>query len=241
MYSIALCGDEALELDRITRMLERYESGRPGTGIAAERFEGAQELLGRVREREYEPDLIIMDIYMSDKLGIEAARELRSMGSRGRIIFVTSSREHALEDCGVDAVQYLLKPVSEGALFSILDKIFLEPEERRKYVLLRIGGSIRRVAADDIICCEAQGKQQCLHFADGSQSMLRTTMNELYEMLSRYPAFVRVGIAYIVNLKYVDSLNARELKLDNGRKIFLPRGSYRALRDRYFGYYCEEP
>lgn len=66
------------------------------------------------------------------------------------------------------------------------------------------------------------------------------TMSEIYEMLSRYPEFVRVGIAYIVNLEHVDNLNAREVQMDNGKKIYLPRGSYQPLRERYFGYYCGE-
>ena len=75
---------------------------------------------------------------------------------------------------------------------------------------------------------------------DGTQLLLHMTMAEIYGMLSRYQEFVRVGIAYIVNLEYVDSLNGQDICLNTGRKIYLPRGAYKPLKEQYFRYYCEE-
>lgn len=241
MYLVALCDDEAEELDKAEQMLRRYEKMHSGTEFLTARFENAEALLDKVRETGYAPDFILMDIYLPKKLGIQAARELRDMGNRGKIIFLTTSREHALEAFGVDAAQYLVKPVADAVLFPILDRLLEREEElRRRYMLLRVDGRIRRIAVDNITYCEAQGKRQYLHLADGAQCLLRITLTEIYGMLSRYEEFVRVGIAYIVNLGHVDSLNARELQMDDGRRIYLPRGAYQPLRERYFGYYCEE-
>ena len=184
------------------------------------------------------PDCILMDIYMPGKLGTDASRELRSMGNNGRIIFLTSSREHALDAFGVDASQYLVKPITEETLFPVLDKILGDMEEaRRKYLLLRIDGKIQRVAVDEIVYCEAEGKTQYLYLSNGEQYGLRRTMAEIYGKLSCYQEFSRVGVAYIVNLVHVVSLNAQEVQMDTGKKIYLPRGSYQPLRKRYFEYY----
>ena len=109
MYSIALCDDETAELIKTEQMLNQYEKSRSGTEFQIERFENADELLYTVREKNYMPDLMILDIYMPDKMGIEAARELRGMGNRSRIIFLTTSKEHALEAFGVEAAQYLVQ------------------------------------------------------------------------------------------------------------------------------------
>ena len=237
MYLIALCDDEAAELDKTERMLRRYGEKHPGAEFSIERFERADDLIDRVRERKYMPDMILMDIYMPEKHGIEAAHELRSMGNNGRIIFLTTSREHALDAFGVEASQYLVKPVSEEALFPVLDDM---EAARRRYLLLRIEGRIQRVAVDEIVYCEAEGKIQILYLSDGDQYELRRTMTEIYELLACYQEFARVGVAYIVNLEHVDSLNAQEVQMDNGKKIYLPRGAYHPLREKYFGYYCEE-
>jgi len=241
MYRIALCDDETAELNKTEQMLRRYEERHSEAEFTIERFESADELLDQVRAKHYTPDFILMDIYMPEKLGIEAAQELRSMGNKGRIVFLTASREHALDAFGVDASQYLVKPVSEKMLFPVLDKLLADMEEaRRKYLLLRIEGRLQRVAVNDIVCCEAQGKTQYLYLSNGTQYGLRRTMAEIYEMLACYPEFLRVGAAYIVNLEHVDNMNAREVEMDNGKKIYLPRGSYQTLRERYLGYYCED-
>ncbi len=247
MYLIALCDDEPAELEKTEKLLGGYEKKHSGLNFVTRRFKQADELLHVVREEKYMPDVIFMDIYMPDKgndpcpLGIDAAKELRNTGYKGKIVFLTTSKEYALEAFDVDAMQYIVKPVLEDRLFLLLDSLFKDmEEERRKFILLRIEGRHVRVAVNDIVYCEAQGKRQCLYLADGTSCLLRMTMTELYEQLLYYQEFVRIGAGFIVNLGYIDSLNAKEVCMDNGMKIFLPRGTFKSLREQYFSYYCRE-
>ncbi len=247
MYLIALCDDETAELEKTEKLLSDYEKKYPGTEFMTRRFENTDELLWLVREKKYMPDLIFMDIYLPDNghnaypLGMEAAKELRNMNYKGMIVFLTTSREYALEAFDVDALQYMVKPVSEEKMFSVLNGLLKDiEEERKKYILLRIEGRLVRVALNDIVYCEAQGKTQCLYLAGGMQCILRMTMTELYEQLSQCQEFVRIGVAFIVNLGYIGSLNAKEICMENGMKIYLPRGTYKRLREQYFNYYCRE-
>lgn len=242
MYLIALCDDETADLVKTEKMLRGYEKEHPGLDLVIEHFSNADELLYMIQEENYTPDLIFMDIYLNSvPLGMEAANKLRAMHYRGKLIFLTTSREYALEAFDVDASQYLVKPLSENKLFLLMDKILKDiEEERKKYILLRIDGRLVRVPVNDIVYCEAQGKTQGLHLANGTQCLLHTTMQELYEQLSRYQEFVRIGVAFIVNLGYIGSMNAKEIHMDNGRKIYLPRGAYKGLREQYFNYYCRD-
>lgn len=247
MYLIALCDDETAELEKTEKLLSDYEKKKSGLDFMIRRFENADKLICSVIEESYMPDIIFMDIFMPDKngdlhsRGMEAAKKLRSMNYKGKIVFLSTSKEYALEAFGVDAMQYMVKPVSENKLFSVFDGLLKDiEEERRKYVLLKIEGKLVRISVNDILYCESQGKVQCLYLADGTHCVLRMTMTEIYEQLSRYQEFVRVGIGFIVNLGYVGSLDAKELHMDNGMKIFLPRGTYKTLREQYFRYYCEE-
>lgn len=238
MYLIAHCDDETAELNKIEQMLTTYREQYAVCDFQIERFQSADDLLRMVREEEYMPDLLLMDIYMRGKLGTEAARELREMGSHCRIIFLTASQEHALEAFQVDAMQYLLKPIYEKNLFPVLDRALEEIEqEKRRYLLLRIDSSIRRIALNDMIYCEAKKKQQSICLAGGEQVLLRMTMTKLYEMVSGYQEFAKVGITYIVNLEHIVRLNGQSIQMDNGDKLYLPRGSYRHLREQYFEYY----
>lgn len=239
MYQIALCDDELEELDKLESLLEFYCMQHTECDFSIERFQNADEMICQIMERKYEPDLLLLDIYMHGKLGTEAARELRDMGIRCGIVFLTSSKEHALEAFRVDAIQYLVKPVSEEDLFSTLDRFVADTEEKKRYILLRDNG-LKRIDLSDIVYCEAQKKSQYIFLADGTQIIQNMTMAKLYEILSADRKFVRVGISYIVNLEHIDYLNAREMRMDDGRIIYLPRGAYPNLREQYLDYYCRE-
>lgn len=240
MYHIALCDDEAGELDRAENILNSYRECAE-CDFSVERFDDAEELLWMIREKGYSPDLLFMDIYMPGKRGIEAVRELREMGNECRIVFLTTSKEFALEAFRVDAFQYLVKPASEKDIFRILDKFIKETSEEEKYLLFKVEGSVRKIAVQDIIYCEAQKRHQYIYLADGTCLLQNMTLAKIYAMLSDDQEFVRVGISYIVNLKHIVSLNAREMQLDDGKKIYLPRGAYQGLKEQYFDYFfCEE-
>lgn len=244
-YLTALCDDETEELNKTEKILNAYEKKHPQTDFIIECFESADELLYRMEDRNYAPDLIFMDIFMpgpggiSESMGMTAAKKLRNMGSRARLFFLTTSREYALEAFDVNASQYLLKPITQEKMFDVLDTFLeSEEEEKKKYILLKVEGRFVKVAVNDIVYCEAQGKIQYIHLAEGGEYLQRMTMTELGAILSDYGEFVRVGSAFIVNLEYVDSMNARDVCLAGGKKIYLPRGAYKGLRERYLNYYC---
>lgn len=242
---IALCDDETAELEKTERLLGIYEQKYPDSDFVIQRFEDTDELLCMVKESNYLPDLVFLDIYMPGKrgentpLGIEAAKELREIGSEAKFIFLTNSREHALEAFNVEASGYLVKPVSKEKLCSKLDGLLEKIEQqRRKCILLRKAEKIIKVPLNDVVYCEAQKKRQYIYLADGTELIQNLTLEKIYNMCSVCQEFVRVGSSYIVNLEHIDSLNAQEMELDTGQKIYLPRGAYRCLREQYFDYYC---
>ncbi len=247
MYQIVVCDDESVELEKTEKLLSEYEKNHSGVELTVRCFENVNELLCLAREENYMPDLIIMDIYMPYNtrnlysLGLKASKELRNMNYKGKIVFLTTSKEYALEAFDVDAMQYMVKPVSKDKFFVLLDSLLKDiDEERKKCILLKIEGRIVKVPLNDIVYCEAQRKTQCLYLVNGSQYTVRMTMAEIYELLSRYKEFVRIGVAFIVNLGYIKSMNAKEIILDNGMKIYLPRGAYKDIKEQYFNYYCGE-
>ena len=82
MYSIALCDDKEEELDKVEAMLEIYQKEHRECVFLIRRFQRADELIGFTCEKGYRPDLVIMDVFMPGKLGVDAAEELREMGIR---------------------------------------------------------------------------------------------------------------------------------------------------------------
>lgn len=230
MYQIAICDSEKTELDKVECMLRDMHSPLAESAFLLKRFTNAGDLLQKVEMQHYRPDILLMDISMSGESGIETVRKLRDMGSCERVIFFASSPEYALAAYGVAAVSYLLRPISEKALFRALDRVLEQMQcDRRRYVLLEVNCHIRRLALEDIIYCEAQGKKQCIYLSGGEYILLRMTMTRLREMLCIHKEFVGIGVSYIVNLRHVESWNRQMLLMDNGQEIYLPRGAHRGL------------
>lgn len=238
MYQIALCDDETTELHTIEQMLRSYSGHAIRDTLAVRQFTCADELLLTIGQESYTPDLIFLDIYMPALSGLEAAKKLREMDLPCLIIFLTSSKDHALEAYELDVFHYLVKPVTEASLFAALDKaLALFKKNTARYLLFQTEDSFRRIAADDIVYCEAQRKRQCVYLKNEEQFVLHMSMFRLYEMLAAHQEFMKVGISYIVNLKHIVRLGTQTLQLDNGKEIYLTRGSYKPLSDRYFNHY----
>ncbi len=239
MVQLALCDDEIEELNAVERMCCSYSGECEEYEFYPRRFESADRLLETMEREEYAPDLVLMDIYMPGTSGIEMAKKLREMGHSCRIVFLTSSKDHALEAFSVNAFQYLVKPVSTKALFPVLDEALAQLREgMSKYLLFQTDNHVRRVEVSDIVYCEAQRKKQYVHLAGGERIVLNMTMKKLCEMIADYKELTKVGASYIVNMEHIERLSTRALWLDNQKELYLPRGSYKILREIYFNYYC---
>lgn len=237
MYRIALCDDEPSELNKTRAMLDSYKTLHPHYTFEVQEFPTMAALLFEI-DSPAAFDVLLLDIYMPGQTGIEGARELRNRGFDGSIVFLTTSKEHGIDAFGVEATQYLVKPVEKSHFHAILDKIFRRmAEERRRFIALRTENEIRRVAVRDIVYCETQNHSPCINLLDGELLRSRMKLAELLEMVSEFEDFVTVGRIYIVNLGYVDALTAKEMTLTTGKVIYLPRGSYRALKEHYFKFY----
>ena len=75
---------------------------------------------------QYMPNLILLDLMLPGIHGLEVARQI---SDRSRVIFITSYREHAVEAFDVNAVHYLVKPVTEERLFQALDRAVNQTEK----------------------------------------------------------------------------------------------------------------
>jgi len=99
MLKIAVCDDEQSYLHDLTRLLDEYGAAQ-GIGLAATAFSLPFDLLERV-ESGAEFDLYLLDVYMPGMTGIELASQLRRIGIETPVVFLTTSKEHALEAFGV--------------------------------------------------------------------------------------------------------------------------------------------
>lgn len=239
MYQIALCDDDPAELNKTKALLEAYQAAHLGCAVSVREFPSVVKLKAEI-EAQAAFDLLLLDIYMPEQSGIDAARDLRANGFDGEIIFLTTSREHGVDAYEVNAMQYLVKPIDRTRFFTVLEKILDKmDEERRRFLALQTDKGLRRLALRDIVSCETQNHNIRVTLVTGEVLFMRMTLTELLDSLKDFPDFVRVGSIYIVNMGFVNGLTAKSMLLTTGQTIWLPRGSYAALKEQYFKFYRE--
>lgn len=240
MYQIALCDDEEKEQDRIEAYLQGYCQEKQQSQWRIRRFFSGEELIQQITQKEYAPDLVLLDIFLSGITGVETAETMRRIGLRMPIIFLTTSRDHALHAYEVDAIQYLVKPVDRRRFFCAVDSAMEKiKREKPRSILIKTAGGVRQLFADQILYCESQKNYQVLHLAS-AEYKVRMTMESLWKLLGSYSQFGRCGRSYILNMDHVIFVEREEIAMDNGYTIYIPRNKAAEFKKAYFAYYFKQ-
>ena len=121
VYRIAICDDTQKDLESIGDLAESYIADR---AIDAEvmKYSHPNELIEESEKTVF--DCFLLDVYMPMMNGIEVGKELRKLGNKGEIIYLTTSDEFAVDAFTVQASNYLLKPVNKQIMNDALDRVF---------------------------------------------------------------------------------------------------------------------
>ncbi len=218
-------------------MLEGYaadfSASYPAFPLRIESFLSGYDLLETVRlQGGY--DLYLLDVLMPHLNGIELARRLRERGEVAELLFLTVSREYAVEAFGVKAAGYLLKPIQRAdfnrEVLGCLHRLTLKDNPA---LLFKTREGLRKVHVREIVTIESFTHRRVCTLADGRTFETAATLSSLYERLQAYPRFFLPHRAYIVNLDYVGGLTSTDLLMTDGRRIPVSRKLYARLREVY--------
>lgn len=221
MLSVAVCDDEFLQCSQIAGQVRKVLDEMKISNTIRQ-FNSGKELLCAAEDF----DIIFLDIMMHGIDGIHTAKVLRERTKKeGILIFISSSREYAIEAFDVEAFHYLVKPVDEKKLRMVLQKIVRKSEnEIQEFILVSKERQKKKLFLNNIYYFEMQGRTVDVHGIDGIFTYYEQIGN--LEKLLQKKGFFRCHKSYLVNLKYVDSYTRQEILLDNGERILIAKRRY---------------
>ena len=226
---IAICDDETRGRERIRTLLDNEFSG-----AQTSEFDSGTKLIEAVKGG-YQPDIVLLDIAMEGMNGMETAKRLRSL-SDVILIFVTGIKEQVFQAFDVGAFHYLVKPVDQGKLKSVLERAVKEVEKKAgtpKFLLVKTAGEHRRVPVGDILYAENSGRKVILHTRTEKIEYYER-MNHLEELLGE--SFYRCHRGYLVALAAVSGYDNTSITLESGEKIYLSKQKYAEFAKRCCAY-----
>lgn len=220
--------DEQPALDEIVFLLRR--DPRVGEVLIADSAADALRIL-----HETEVDALFLDISMPGLDGLELAHVLAQFRQPPGVVFVTAHDQFAVEAFGLNAVDYILKPVRDDRLAEAIRRLVegthTAPPPPDDQIAVELGGRTRLVSRGDIGYVEAQGDYARLHTARGSH-LLRTSLATLEEEW-RDAGFVRIHRSFLVSLPHVTEIRAESGRctvIVGGRELAVSRRHTRELR-----------
>ena len=229
--NVLIIEDEKPSARRLQRMLERL-------GVAVDQMlHSVEESIQWFQNNEH-PDLIFLDIQLSDGLSFEIFDKIHV---KSAIIFTTAFDEYALQAFKLNSIDYLLKPIDEEELevavvkyrerspkaqnvqlnFEDIKKLLTNPVEReyKKRFTTKIGQHIKMIPVDEIECFYSENKGTYAHTIDGRNYLLDITLEHLEGEISP-EIFFRINRKFYVNIHAIKDIisytNSRlQLKLNS--------------------------
>ncbi len=221
-----IADDEPLLRHHLNRSLAESWPELEVVGLA----QNGQEALELIEQ--HQPDVVFLDIKMPSLDGMSVAKMLNKQGCTSQVVFVTAYDEFALEAFEANAVDYLLKPLSEQRLDQCVAKLkqrLIAPEpipdigallsqiqqlgqgEKANYLSwLRAskGEDIHLIAVSDVLYFKAEDKYVSLFTDEGGEPieyLLRTSLKELSRQLDP-ESFWQIHRSTIVNVSAIEKV-----------------------------------
>jgi len=153
MYQIAVCDDDNTDIAYITALVYQWAK-ESSCAVELDSFLSAESFLFCYEEKK-DYEILLLDIEMGKKNGIELARQIREENNRIQIIFVTGFPDFALEGYEVAALHYLMKPVEQEKLYQVLDRAVQNLSKTERTLLFVTDGEKLGVLAREILMVEA--------------------------------------------------------------------------------------
>lgn len=237
MYRFAVCDDNENDAAFVVSLIEKWnkENGNNkanGLPLRVEAFPSAEAFMFAFEENQGF-DILFLDIEMGGMSGVELAKRLRRMGVGLQIVFITGYMDYISEGYDVEALHYLMKPVTGEKLGEVLNRAMERIKTREREMVLALPDGIVRVPLYEIRYIEVLKNYVTIHAAEDYS--MKKTLNELKKILDG--SFFQIHRSYIVGLRCIKKVTRTEVILKDDTILPLSRKLYNDLNQALIHYF----
>lgn len=227
---VAVCDDSSIDRELFVAMLHHYFVNKPISNEIIQ-YEKGMDLLHDVEDDVWF-DIVFLDIYMNDLLGIDVAHKLRSLGYRGHIIFLTATADFAVDSYEVEALGYLLKPQSFEKLSQVMDRATREMTANTYQV--KKHSKIIRVPYHEILYVESMNSKCIMHCCNDQSYVIYKRLTNIEHELND-ERFLRCHQSYLVNMDHIHQVDS-QFTLVTGDTVAIRQRDLKSIRQTALDY-----
>lgn len=205
MINCIIVEDEPLAVTLLENHIAKFETALKVVGKAA----NAMEAYHLIQTKNV--DLMFLDIQMPHLNGIDF---LKSLHHKPKTIFTTAYRDFAIEGFELEAVDYLLKPITFDRFFKAIERVLrnITLHSENDFIMIKTDGMHRKVSLSEIIYFESQGNDIKILLINNESLISKSKITELESLLST-KGFIRIHRSFMINSQYITAFNSNEVLL----------------------------
>lgn len=206
MLRIAVVEDDKTYAAQLKEYLVRYGTEK-NQKISVALFPDGEDI---VTDYSAEFDIILMDVEMTFMDGMTTAERIREKDNEVVIIFITNMPQYAIQGYKVDALDYVLKPISYFAFSQRIDRALTRVKKKEAtYITVAQKGGKKKLNVDKICYVEVRDHDLIYHTTKGD-IVTKSSMKEAEDTLGG-TKFFRCNRCYLVNLEYVEDFRGNDV------------------------------
>ncbi len=224
---IAICDDDIVFLKRFKAKVSNFLLELSDDYTIAE-YSSGKDCISEVSNY----DVVFLDIDMPDVSGLDIAAYINKNAAT-LIVFVTEHDELVYSSLKFQPFRFLRKSYLDRELPEALHSLIQKVKTKKMTFRTKIGDTV--IELNNLIYIEIFIHQVMFHIADGEPLEGYGSLSSLEKMLSPMD-FIRVHSGYLVNCKYIYSIEANSIILDNKSKIPLSRHRAEKVKEYFADY-----
>lgn len=231
---VAICEDNAEDQTRLSDAITDWARARK-VQVDILCYHNAEEFIFAWPDMLF--DLTFIDIQMKHMTGIQLAKYIRNTDKNMLLVFITSYSQYVLSGYDVDALHYLIKPLSLTKLIPIMDKAYMIWRSCNKDAILVSNGTGQfKLLFGNIFYISMLSHTAQIH-TDNAVFEIRKTAAELEKQLPSY--FKRCHRSYIINLFKIECIYKDSVMLLLGTRLPVSRSNTKQINDAFVRLYTE--
>ncbi|WP_027634901.1 LytR/AlgR family response regulator transcription factor [Clostridium butyricum] len=235
MIKIGLCDDSTIYIEQLSTILKNISHFKK-IDIEITSFKCGEDLVDFCSSHSNYFDILFLDILMDGINGINAAQTIRNICSDIYIIFVTTSKEYALDSYSVNAYGYILKPFSQEYIsekfLELYDKINLD---RKNIIFVKSSQDIYTLQLNKIIYFESNLRKITANINNGESITFYNKMSNLENEINA-SVFVRCHRSFLINLIYIKNIVGLDIITIDNKHIPISKKYLNNIRNAFMSY-----
>ena len=235
MLHIAICDDDNSIVSANKRVAEDSLK-KCGCVGKITTYTNSENLLYDITEDEFFFDLILLDIEMPGRTGMEVAEQIKPFLPNVKGVFITSPLEYAIDAFELSIFRYVPKEAIEKKLSAAIEDAvkLLQLEEGKTYTI-QTNSRLEKIPYKEIYYIERDGKNASI-IAETGTSKVRKSLQQVYEELSS-EEFIYIDRGCIVNMIHIMQIKDGMAVLKNGAALSISRSHLQEVKEQINTYW----